>query len=84
MSEWQPIETAPQDGTRILLAFEKSRQPGYGVAVGKWRRIFDRTQPTLHRGPYFVLEGSNAVTARATHWMPLPAPPSLPPQEQQT
>lgn len=31
MSEWQPIETAPLDGTEVLLRFEDGRQ-----AVGEY------------------------------------------------
>ncbi len=67
--EWQPIETAPRDGTRIL-GYSPSKdatvcetwwvedylQDEWGVYIGGWDDDWD-----LNRKP--------------THWMPLPEPP---------
>lgn len=63
---WQPIETAPTDGTSILLLIEGKcveglycrRQSG----EGEWYDVF--TPPG-----YF--------NDQPTHWMPLPKPPNL-------
>lgn len=68
--EWQPIETAPKDGTEII-AFGFSRGDyGYddeytwtGVRWG--RQGWATTKPT---GRYFI-------GFAPTHWTPLPEPP---------
>ena len=72
MSDWQPIETAPLDGTRILLAMHPDLacckvQIGYATKTSLWGLCwrFD--------GEYTV-----EAPAGATHWMPLPEPPSAP------
>ena len=68
-SEWQPIETAPRDGTAFLGWFP-GRQ-GYiarqDVAVcnhvsGKYGR--------------FMVNGHTSYGEMPTHWMPLPDAPS--------
>jgi len=58
--EWQPIETAPQDGTEILIAGRYDFSGVWDMAVGDCRG--GKARP-------FVGEHT------ATHWMPLPAPP---------
>lgn len=65
--EWQPIETAPKDGTEILVcAPSHGKGPGQFVVIvtfldGEWttdRNSFDHS------------------IWPPTHWMPLPHPPS--------
>lgn len=67
MSNWQPIETAPKDGTKIDVWC-----PGYGriadarFVEGRWREwgINECDQMTWVQ-----------IGDRITHWMPLPEPP---------
>jgi hypothetical protein len=61
MSEWQPIETAPKDGT-VILAWRK-----YG-SIPKFVR-FDSFY-----GEWEVQEEGWHVH-NLTHWMPIPEPP---------
>lgn len=74
MSEWKPIETAPKDGTRILVLtmygdiecadWYVFTTPRYeGVKDDLYRRVEDKTS-----------EGWNCSSS-PTHWMPLPEPP---------
>lgn len=69
---WRPIETAPKDGTRILILEEgvyhrivfwaTFYSPFYrGEIEGWWTGSFPGSDVTLPRD--------------ATHWMPLPEPP---------
>jgi hypothetical protein len=80
MSGWQPIETAPHDGTPILLA----RDGGFvGIGFIRDHRMCDldlRDTPAAWIGvdewtkrPRVSLGGWDAD--EATHWMPLPEPP---------
>jgi hypothetical protein len=66
MSEWQPIETAPKDGSNVLLspAFERER-----VTVGSW----DLDDVGEGGQCWRCLELSERL--EPTHWMPLPSPP---------
>lgn len=66
MSEWQPIETAPKDGTNILI-YGVGPVPFITDAVwnnGFWS-LFD-PYSDAHNMP---------ITHGVTHWMPLPPPP---------
>jgi hypothetical protein len=71
MSEWQPIETAPKDGTPIdvyiIMLEERYPDVYFDSSVGFFcwdiegtgkRIIFDKTSPS--------------------HWMPIPLPPQSP------
>ena len=67
--EWQPIETAPRDGRRILL--NRRRHGVDRVELGKWM-IFARSAMFCYDFPYHM----NSVTKiQPTHWMPLPDAP---------
>lgn len=78
MSEWQPIETAPKDGTPILTfgiwAGEiAGRDDRPGIYVAAWR-YGGRSD---YDGFHWSCEATDAYAAwvKATHWMPLPEPP---------
>jgi hypothetical protein len=64
--QWQPIETAPKDGTRVLV-FEAT----YGMAVAAW----DSYWQWVERGADYATEVWGNGTIEPTHWMPLPQPP---------
>ena len=81
--EWQPIDTAPKDGTIIL--FWSTRD---GVCMGhwgeykrpKWEQIDEETKKLRGYDDYSTWEASNGQgicmwAAGATHWMPLPTEP---------
>lgn len=67
MNEWQPIETAPKDGSDLLL-FVRTRHGRRETAV----------LPGFWMGPFWVTfnhDGAISNSADPTHWMPLPEPP---------
>lgn len=70
---WMPIETAPKDGTRIIL----------GSAEGAWMAEYRPVYPSGYRpeNPWFSVmlnrdHMGRFPSAKPTHWMPLPAAPS--------
>lgn len=81
--EWQPIETAPKDGTRILLL-----EAG-NVYLGLWdsnfgiSEIYDPEADQYVNRPAWTdgtvkswgYEEQNEIE-QPTHWMPLPDPPA--------
>lgn len=63
--DWQPIETAPKDGTVVLVCgFGPS---GYYVTTAQWD------------GAWFLFDVAedrySAESSGHSHWMPLPKPP---------
>ena len=73
--EWLPIETAPKDGTRILVGREGyPRKSGKTpVNVVRWMRVKHGSQ-TSTRKVWHLARGVQLPYA-PTHWMPLPSPP---------
>lgn len=67
MSEWQPIETAPKDGTPILVYRPAASGVGYIQKVSG-------DYAMLHKSGKWVWACSNDA-AQPTHWMPLPELP---------
>jgi hypothetical protein len=65
MKKWQPIETAPKDGTEILIRGHRG-----AVFIAKWHT--DRFGASA-----FCEHMNDAPVVSPTHWMPLPDPPSL-------
>ena len=65
MTDWQPIETALRDGTEILLFFP--RRSGNFIATGSSDDpAGDGWRETWGHRPW----------GKASHWQPLPDPPS--------
>lgn len=66
---WQPIKTAPKDGTRVLLWCDETPR----IVVSEWAK-FDEWQ-----GWVFSDEALADIQPEGpscpTHWMPLPPPP---------
>lgn len=65
---WRPIETAPRDGQRFLTWCKF-----YGVRIG---RAYVRADHDDWLSNVDAYGGSSKGGMRATHWMPLPTPPS--------
>ena len=70
MTEWQPIETAPKDGTRILLAVLDSYATTE-VEIGFWLQRKTKKAKSGWRSELYFFD----LGLTATHWMPLPEPP---------
>ena len=59
---WQPIETAPKDGTRVLLSADVDGR----IVVGRMGIVTRRWHSVPGKGEM-----------KPTHWQPLPSPPKL-------
>jgi hypothetical protein len=71
--EWLPIESAPMDGTAILICGGKV----HSVCSGNdgWYasdRVYMATK--YARDDYYIV--NDYFYAKPTHWMPLPPPPN--------
>ena len=63
-NEWQPIETAPKDGTVVFVSLHDSNIPQPArFAEGSWEHAWDGYEFSGWDGP--------------THWMPLPKQPAM-------
>ena len=60
--EWQPIETAPKDGSEILI-YQDGHVFGHDFAIGRW----------VTPG-YWSNRNSVGEYNRPTHWKPLDSP----------
>ena len=82
MSEWQPIETAPKDGTKIL-AYDPDgiHDPVYAVICWYVHEtdFFEEMEGGLYKksaNKTAWWDGASYLPFNATHWMPLPEPPT--------
>ena len=67
--DWQPIETAPKDGTRVILLIPYDRERFSEVECtdgGNWDADDNCWRYDGDDGPFDL---------QPTHWMTLPAPP---------
>lgn len=94
-SAWQPIETAPKDGTEVLLYAPATVFDGKPVAeritYGAWSEPSQVSRIQYKEGfapeqvfdewePYWASwDGGFTETHAPTHWMPLPPAPEVKP-----
>ena len=73
MSEWQSIETAPRDGTEILLKIPLQwEEPQGRIGSGDYVSAYWYDESS----EFWVNRLDNWISLyRPTHWMPLPKPP---------
>ncbi len=69
---WQPIETAPQDGTRILLAVPNGR--GHSITLGHWDLQPHHKKPDPYWSRADFMGVANHRSTPPTHWQPLEPP----------
>lgn len=79
---WQPIETAPKDGTEVLLWYPDLRR---GMHFGRWhdeaRVEFGKEVSSTRRwlaGDIMLMELHSGKTFEPTHWMLIPDAPTKP------
>lgn len=70
--QWQPIDTAPKDGTSILLGrfTGNPKEQHEGLQAVDWYRTPAKDAGFIGFGKF------NAQYWPPTHWMPLPPPPA--------
>ena len=85
MAEWQPIETAPKTGRKVMLSYiNRSGKPR--TVLARWltdeeAAEVDEDDAGLEGGWYECIDNLDDYTGFAihegepTHWMPLPEPP---------
>lgn len=66
---WQPIDSAPRDGT-WFLAFN-----GHWRGVAKYTAPYHGDEGDEFQDPVWVDETSEFIEPEPTHWQPLPSPP---------
>jgi len=92
MADWQPIETAPKDGTKIMLfgrwkPYEQLSGGGPCYLLVSWSTVM--SDGTGHQWmtdnlkglgetlfPNLRQGGAETYNVDWTHWQPLPAPPN--------
>ena len=90
MTKWQPIDTAPKDGTPIIayrpaanvgthsrvIVVRWYDEDGQAFPVGAWCWPVDiEDEYDDEEWMEIVTEGNNFEATDFTHWMPLPEPP---------
>ena len=83
MSEWQPIETAPKDGTRIIVGGKAPSGLSVHDVVGQafWREEirYAEDSPRCDEPAGFYWASDNRRSGKCqwyvTAWMPMPDPP---------
>lgn len=80
--QWQPIESAPKDGTRIWLywpdyCYTTDDSDGPYVGTGQWKTNHRINKSYFSAFPDESDDYGSSLPAHApTHWQPLPPPPA--------
>jgi hypothetical protein len=64
--DWRPIETAPKDGTPVLLGWYET-----------WPKLEWVTESSAAGNADIAKQGHGYLHGYAKHWMPLPKPPVI-------
>ena len=72
MGEWQPIDTAPLDGTAVLLAGGDCNSDDKFYRAVAWK---DASEPSIWLVSFYDDGWGLIEYHNPTHWMPLPDPP---------
>lgn len=67
VQQWQPIETAPKDGTRVILAWG-------GKSIGGF--FLDNSRSQIPWSGWRTESMVPMPAGQPSHWMPLPPPPT--------
>jgi hypothetical protein len=74
--EWKPIETAPKDGSTILVWGKYMIHPSpaeWNMNRKEWRAVWDGSRVIESQGDTWI---DYAEPSGVSHWMPLPKPPA--------
>jgi hypothetical protein len=71
---WQPIDTAPKDGTTILVVHQVSREV-FPAKFSEYRGPQGKSELAVYLVENGHISHGYAHWSRLTHWMPLPKPP---------
>lgn len=73
---WQPIETAPKDSSRILIWSESPNDGSRRVHLAWWAIPYENAPESRGRWETGLYGTTHPVVPQFVHgWMPLPAPP---------
>lgn len=75
--DWQPIDSAPKDGTRVRLGSDQC--PSSMKAETIHKVTGDWVDGRWRLSAFFIVPGGRmgALSSQPTHWMPLPPPPTV-------
>lgn len=72
---WQPIETAPKDGTHILIC---QATDAYGKLTDNWVDVAAWSRDKTTERQWWMTVGGVISGIEPTHWMPIPLNPLIP------
>ncbi len=79
MSEWKRIDSAPKDGTWILVLGDiQDEGEGRTIAVAQYTEYLNGRKTRWHWQFAWYDGGYHGWVENVSHWMPLPSPPTSP------